>query len=362
MITLPDPLSTRLPHPKSRRVGAVCLLSAAALLHAPCLRAQSDTPKPAQENETQPGATKLYSLKFSGGSVEVLAKELKAAFPRDNVVVSGSLQHLNGHGISEFEVRDVRLKELGRTIEFLSDSKLVVEVAEGEDGATGNTWRIGSQLANTPSSLFRLQMRSVAAPNLFNNKEKAERVREDAVSLEGRRLERILETTRAGYNDIVGGARVEMLPEQRIFVIVGTEDGIEGIEGFIQAAEQLAVEEAARKTAVAASLAPKMRAVFAPHLFANEARLQGITEEFGNVQGLWNDSHAQLMNMAGIDDRRGGVCVQQRPEQKLFVLIGSEEDIAGMESLIQAAEKNAEEVDAAILKKAEAAETTGKSE
>jgi len=150
-----------------------------------------------------------------------------------------------------------------------------VEVTESDDGATGNTWRIGSRLANTPPSLFKLQMRSVAAPYLFHDKEKAERVRKDAVELEGRRLERILETTRAGYNDIVGGARVEMLPEQYIFVIIGTEDGIAGVESFIKAAEQLAMEEAAKKEALAASLAPKMRAVLAPHLFTTRPGSSG---------------------------------------------------------------------------------------
>lgn len=64
------------------------------------------------------------------------------------------------------------------------------------------------------------------------------------------------------------------------------------------------------------------------------------------MQRLWKESHDRLMKMSGNDDRRGGVCVQQRPEQKGFVLIGSEGDIAGMESLIQAAEKNAAEEDA----------------
>lgn len=245
----PDSLTTRVARPLGVRARAMIVFSATALLLAPGLRAQTSAPTPAQIPAAQPGATKLYSMKFSGGSVQALQKELKAAFPKDNVVVSGSLQYLSGHGIGDFEVRDVRLKELGRTIEFLSDSKLIVEVVESEDGVGGNIWRIGSRLANTPASLFKLQMRSVAAPHLFRDPAKAERVAKDAQDVEAGRLKRIVETTRAGFNDIVGGARVEMLPDQSLFVIVGSEDGIAGVESFIKAAEQIAAEKRAEEKA-----------------------------------------------------------------------------------------------------------------
>ena len=106
------------------------------------------------------------------------------------------------------------------------------------------------------------------------------------------------------------------------------------------------MEKAAEKRALTTSLAPKMRAVVAPHLFANEERLEKIGQEFNTVQEAWNDVHTKLMEMLGIDSRRGGVCVEPHPKQKLFVLYGSEEGLAGMESLIQAAEKNAADEDA----------------
>jgi hypothetical protein len=224
-----------------------------------------------------------------------------------------------------------------------------VEVSESEDGATGNIWRIGSRLANTPSSLFKLQMRSVAAPYLFKEKEKAERVSKDAQVMEAGRLKRILETTRAGYNDVVGGVRVEMLPDQQLFVIVGTEDGIAGVESFIKAAEQLAMEEAIKKEALAASRAPKMRAIPAPHLFSNEDRLKQVMKECDDAQGLWLMSYEDLIQQVGLKEGRGlirSVRVEQRPDQKLFVLIGLEDGIVGVETLILAAERNAAERDA----------------
>lgn len=349
------PMKTTLPKTPSSHllVRRTAVLAACTALHmVPCLFAQTEAPKPAQPAEAQQSSTKLYSMKFSGGSVEAMSKELKAAFPKDNVVVSSSLQHLNGHGIGEFEVRDVRLKELGRTIEFLSDGKLIVEVVESEDGSTGNIWRFGSLLANTPASVFTLQMRSVAAPYLFRDKEKAERVGKDATNAEAGRLKRILETTRAGYNDIVGGARVELLPDQHLFVIVGSEAGIAGMEGFIKAAEQLAMEEVTKKEALAASLTPKMRAVLAPHLFNNPARLDRVTKECEEAQKEWLLSYHDVNARVGLKDGVSlvhAIRVVQRPDQKLFMLIGLEDGIAGIETLIQAAEKNAANEDAMLL-------------
>lgn len=237
-----DTPATRGPRTNSRQALAICIFSAASLLFAPGLRAQSDEPKLVPTEVANPGSVRLYSLTFSGGSVEDLETELKAAFPNDNVVVTPTARHIR-LSMGNFELRDVRLSEVAKTIEFISDSKLLVEVSENEETILGNTWRIGNQLATTPASLFQLKMRSVAAPHLFGKKDGAESVREAAQNLEAGRLKRILESTRAGYNEIVGGARVELLPEQNIMVIIGSEDGVEGLEGFIKAAEQIAAEE-----------------------------------------------------------------------------------------------------------------------
>lgn len=257
-------------------------------------------------------------MKFNGGSVEALAKELKAAFPKDNVVVSFSLQNLSGHKISEFEVRDVRLKELGRTIEFLSEGKLIVEVVESEDGAAGNIWRIGSHLGNNPPSVFTLQIRSVVAPYLFRDKEKADRVGKDAQNAEAGRLKRMLETIRAGYNDIVGGARVEMLPDQHLFVIVGSEAGIAGVGASSRPQSSSPWRKRRKKETLAASLSPKMPAVLAPHLFNNQARLDQVTKECDDAQKEWILSCYDLIKRAGLKDDQNlvhgalsGLCLSQ---------------------------------------------------
>lgn len=244
MIANLNTFATHGPCTNTRRSLTACVFSAVTLLLAPVLPAQSE---PTAPEVSKPDNPQLYSMKFTGGGVESLEKQLKEAFPKDNVVVAPSAKYMK-LGLSDFEIRDVRLNELGKTIEFLSDGKLLVEISERDGGAPSNTWRIGSRLATTPATLFQLKMRSVAAPCLFGS-DKAKSVQNAAADLEALRLKRILESDRAGYNEVVGGARVELLPEQNIMVIIGSEDGVAGMESFIKAAEQLAADEAEWKKA-----------------------------------------------------------------------------------------------------------------
>lgn len=345
ILTNPDRRMHGILYAMTRSTGVVCVF-ASALVLASCLNAQEDAPNKAVSAVEQPEPD-VYTVKFDGGHVGMLMQQLKEKLPGDNVLIAPSARDA---AIGPFEVRHVRLQDLASTIEFLSEGRLTVEVVPREKGMIGNIWRIASKHAAGPAATMNLKMRSVAAPNLFGDDENVKRIIAEASELEEIRLKIILETASVRGGDFSGVAKTEIKPlkSQKVFVLVGNEDGIAGVESFVKAAEQLTVDLAAKKRALAASLAPKMRAVFAPHLFASEKRLDQITEEFDGMQGLWNESHNKMMQIVGIDDRRGGVCVQHRPDQKLFVLIGSEGDIAGMESLIQAAEKNAADEDAKL--------------
>ena len=342
------PMNSILTNPDRRMrgihyAGVVCIF-ASVLVLAPCLYSQADAPNNAPRVVQQPEPD-LYSMKFDGRDVESLEQKLKSEFPSDNVVVAPSARYVR---LAAFEVRNVRLQELGKTIEFLSEGRLTVDVTARVKGTSGNIWHIGSKRAAGPAVTAIVKMRSVAAPNLFGNEESVKRIITEANELENFRLRNIEETAIVRGGDFSGVVKTEIRPlmAQKVFVLVGNEEGIAGVESFIKATEQLAVEKAAEKRALTTSLAPKMRAVVAPHLFANEERLEKIGQEFNTVQEAWNDVHTKLMEMLGIDSRRGGVCVEPHPKQKLFVLYGSEEGLAGMESLIQAAEKNAADEDA----------------
>ena len=336
--------------------------------------------------------TLLYSMRFRGGNLFLLEATLKTAFPKDNIVIGGSAQNAK---LDQFEILNVRLSEMGKTIEFLSEGKLTVEVVEKEGDMPGNIWRIGAKPHAGAAEAANLKMRSITAPHLFGDGKKVERMMKDAVAMEDRRVYLILNSSnvRNGEFSQVARTQIEPLSGQKVFVLIGTEDGVAGVESFIRAAEQLAVEEdakklaekmaaeahekqeqsrkqaeheaedkaikqrkaeeAAAKEALAAAIAPKMHAVAAPHLFASKERLERFTKEAGEMQKMWEELHMILMSDAGAKQRghrmSGGINIQPRPEQKIFVLLGSEEGIAGLESLIQAAEKIAADEDAKIL-------------
>ncbi len=77
-------------------------------------------------------------------------------------------------------------------------------------------------------------MRSVAAPNLFSNEESVERIITQANELEHFRLRNIEETASVRGGDFSGVVRTDIksLMSQKVFVLVGNEDGISGLESF----------------------------------------------------------------------------------------------------------------------------------
>jgi hypothetical protein len=348
-----------------------------------------ESPNAASSKKSGTG-TLIYSVSFDGGDIFRLKRTLQTALPDDNFVIA---QGCGEKSIQSFILRDVRLEELANTISFLSDGSLEITVSTGDAASAHNTWFINSKrsTAQSPS----LKMHAVAAPHLFGDDKEVDRMMQTAAAMEDRRIHLIMNSApvRNGEFPRVAQTHIEPLPGQKVFVLIGTEEGVAGAESFIKAAEQLAVEQDAKilalkmadeafekqkasrkqaereaeekaikqrraedtaaKDALAAAIAPKMHAVAAPHLFGNKERLDRFTKEAGEMREWWIGWHQDLMKETGGDSHRhvagGDTQIKPRPEQKIFVLLGSEEGIAGMESLIQAAEKIAADEDAKIL-------------
>ncbi len=341
------------------RITAI-LATAAALLFALCLHAQ--TPDPATKGQVSgedrplnhPLREKLYTLKFDGGSTSKLRDSLREEFPSDNVVLSESVGRL---GLPGFELRNVRLTEIGRTIEFLGEGQLRVEVTE--NAGSGNLWLIGPR--NPAEAAATVKMRSVAAPNLFANEKALAEIQVAAEDLERRRIDKAEVSGRA--RGVIRGADVRQLKDQNLFVIGGDEEGVAGLESLIKAAEQRLAESANAKAASLAANGPKMRAVLAPHVFAEEQRWKGLKDEMQEMRVKWAEVNIELQEEVGV----GGfglpwVDIDARKEQKVFILIGAEAAIAGMESMINAAEQLAAEEDALMRAKMEAIKRAEKEE
>lgn len=219
---------------------------------------------------------RLYTMRFDGSELATLRDALRRAFPEDTVVLSASAERQQ---LPAFEVRNVLLSELARTIEFLSEGHLRVEVVEKDDNMPGNIWRIAS---NSPASTAKgVKMRAVATPHLFADEKLAAQIELDVLSeLEHLRLDTTASASVAPPSGVNRGltTRVQRLTNQKVFVLVGSEEGVDGLESFLKAAELRAAEEAATKKALSAAAAPKMRAVAAPHVFQNASRLDKVRE------------------------------------------------------------------------------------
>jgi hypothetical protein len=244
----------------------------------------------------------------------------------------------------------VRITEIGRTIEFLAEGQLRVEVTE--NAGSGNLWLIGPR--NPTEAAASVKMRSVAAPNLFANEKALADVQMAAEDMEKRRLD--MTDVPGSARNVIRGAGARPLQSQGLFAIIGDEEGVAGLESLIKAAEQRLAESANAKAASLAANGPKMRAVLAPHVFAEEGRLKRLMDEMQEMRVKWAEVNRDLQSEVG----NGGfglpwVDIDARNEQKVFVLIGAEAAIAGMESLIYAAEQLATEEDALMHAKMEAA-------
>ncbi len=191
-----------------------------------------------------------YSMKFNGGTITALKKIWMETFTNDNFVITESAAEVR---LPPFEIRHVRLSELARCIAFLSQGALTVEVVDMLGTApvpvsisppAANIWRIG-----TPSAAEApvVKMRAVAAPNLFNQV-KIEPLLRAAVKIDDERLVYASISAEDTRSKIPRDQRTRVIPlaDQRVVVLIGTENGIAGIESFIQASEQSAAESAQR--------------------------------------------------------------------------------------------------------------------
>jgi hypothetical protein len=233
-------------HGRLLNLAVATLLAASAL--TPTLRAQpagqptssvKEKPASARIERISNGGT-FYSMKFDGGPMYRLKQVWKEAFTNDNFVMTKSAENVT---LPPFEILNVRLTEMAQSIAFLSEGALTMEVVDQFAVSAGNIWRIGTPTAAGNSTV---RMRAVAAPHLFAGTDTLKRVLEAADKIEGQRLEYTLMSSEVTQGRLPKSlpTRITPLPDQKVVVLIGTEDGIAGIESFIQASEQAFVQRA----------------------------------------------------------------------------------------------------------------------
>ena len=215
--------------------GAVLL---AALILIPTVHAQAEKEPPAKAWSvgSEKGGS-LYSMNFEGGSVRDLKRVWMNAFTDDNFLSTASAERVD---LPAFQMRDMSLSELGRSIAFLSQGALTVEVVERNGSLPGNIWRVGRTSPEALSSTIK--MRAVAAPHLFANHDMLKRFLDDAKRTQNQLEENLYDLKKVGGAIPWIRADITPLEGQRVFVLIGSEEGISGLESLIKAAEQTAAE------------------------------------------------------------------------------------------------------------------------
>ncbi len=241
---------------RSLSLAAAAILATLAL--APTLLAQTadqptsstkDKPANARMEKMSNGGT-FYSMKFDGGPMLRLQQVWKEAFTNDNFVMTKSAENV---GLPPFEILNVNLTEMARSIAFLSQGALTVEVVDQfafivpKPVLAGNLWRIGTPTADAASTV---RIRAVAAPYLFTGKETIQLLVKAAETIDVERreyAEKSSEVTRSRPpKNLDLPTRITPLADQKVVVLIGTEDGVAGIESFVQASEQAFVQSAKR--------------------------------------------------------------------------------------------------------------------
>ena len=222
----------------SRRLKTRCAALLAALILVPTVHAQAEEPPPAKAWAVgSEKSGRLYSVNFEGGLIRYFKPLWTNAFTNDNFLITSSAERVE---LPSFQMRDMTLPELARSIAFLSQGALTVEVVERNGGVQGNIWRVARPSQEALSQ--KVKMRAVAAPHLFANEDTTSRFLKDAERVQREVAETFSYLERLENSRPLMSAQIKPLVGQRVFVLVGTEEGISGLESIIKAAEQTAAE------------------------------------------------------------------------------------------------------------------------
>lgn len=226
--------SSRNGDPCGLKAMLAALLTALMLVPTGHALAQEQPPAKAWSAGSE-NSGNLYSINFEGGRVTALRQLWLNAFTNDNFLIATSAERVE---LPAFQMRDMSLTELARSIAFLSQGALTVEVVRGNVGGPGNIWRVARPSQEALSQ--KLKMRAVAAPNLFANEATVSRFLEQAEGVQRQLAEGFIDLEKAGSPVQWMGTRILPLRTQRVFVLMGTDEGISGLESLIKAAEQTA--------------------------------------------------------------------------------------------------------------------------
>lgn len=188
-----------------------------------------------------PLGTSYYEVDFPGGRTGEFFNFWRTnGFADDSVLFAGDVKRVY---IPRFKIKDARLSEVAKSIEFVTEGRLSIEVVEKKERHQGNLWRVKLADAASPS---QVKTRACALPALFSGSNPKGRIEEIAQQVYRTLFEGTFEITHNEARRPQGSFRI--LESEKIVVAVGTEAYVEAIASALEAAEKVAEIEAVEKS------------------------------------------------------------------------------------------------------------------
>jgi hypothetical protein len=219
------------------------LLTVAIISLSLSVTLQADTNTPAATVSRTASAilkgTSVYSIRFPGGTASDFFNLMRSnGFASDTILFAGRAGEV---WVPEFTVRNVRLGEVAKSLGFVTEGKLVVEMVDQMSGGDANIWRV--KLADQTAT-DQLKTRACAVPNLLAGSKARDRV-EAIVEQVSQALAR--EAYEISNDRRHPQGRITIIESEKIVVAVGAEAYVEAIASALEAAEKVAANAPAEK-------------------------------------------------------------------------------------------------------------------
>jgi len=176
---------------------------------------------------------RVYSIKFPGGTAgEFFDFLMTNGFSGDNILFAGKAAA--AMVVRPFAVKHVRLKDVAKSLELVTEGRLTVEVVEKGEQSDENIWRV--KVSETASPI---RTKTCAMPNYFFRTAKAA----ERISLIVKSVEEVLGRQLEMSGRMGEGGSAHTLDSERIVVVVGPEEYVEAVSSALEAAEKVAVAD-----------------------------------------------------------------------------------------------------------------------
>ncbi len=197
-------------------------------------RAESDVPHVGATPSTMVKGVTVYSIRFLGGTAADFFSFLRTnGFAGDTVLFAGRAGDVH---IPDFTVNNVRLKDVAKAIELVTEDRLSVDVLERGLDSDVNFWRIRISEHAAP-----IKSRACATPNLFRKGDGDTRISLIVETAERTLYDGLFRMDRGGDN--IPRGRIQPIDAEKIVVVVGAEAYVEAVASALEAAEKVAASE-----------------------------------------------------------------------------------------------------------------------